>query len=198
MAITVAGREPTHVGLVLALGEESYYDDSDGYCIVYDESKSFRLAKIMTWTTRFASDCSAVVDATPEVIAKAEEALAQWAVERFTEIDEANAACPNQGKTVVVTRGRKVPKGTVGQIVWEGVDQYRSSRYRTVRRFGLQVGTDRVFVNEDQVEVLDPDQYRRSPEETRESAATWAKCHDWRAPFLRSFHGAIAVGRSIA
>jgi hypothetical protein len=113
-------RRMTHVGLVLGLSERNGYHDSDFYAYVWNWEKQ-EPEEIFYATTRFPSTgANAVVDATAEVVAaydayrakKAEQKAAAQAVEDAKQIAV--------GKKVVVARGRKVPKGTVGKVIWLG------------------------------------------------------------------------------
>jgi hypothetical protein len=146
----------SHAGLVLATGEHNYHDDSDFYATVWDGQgpREITYASTRGWT--YAN--SATADATPEVQA----AYGAWrqarAGERQAAATAAEAATPRAGKTVRVVRGRKVPVGTVAEVVWYGEGK-RFSRHAPVpMRVGLLTGDERVFTDAANVEVVTADE----------------------------------------
>lgn len=112
--------ETSHKGLVLGLTERNWRDDSDFLAVVWDVKKSepheIEYASTRGWTY----PNGAAVDATPEVVA-AYEAHCEAARKREHEAREAaDAALPKRGRRVRVVRGRKVPRGTEGEVIWYG------------------------------------------------------------------------------
>lgn len=114
---------PFYVGMVLALGEHNYYDDSDFYAVVWDDNKGAPI-EVPTGTTRGWTAGGAAVDATPEVVAKYEAWKAERAKERVAKEVAAreakrvaDLAAPARGKHCKVVKGRKVPIGTEGVCV---------------------------------------------------------------------------------
>ena len=110
--------------------------------LVWDDEKK-RPVQIGTGNSECGSRATVTLDATPEVhalhtawkeaeAAKAEESRIHGEAvdnERRKKDREANArerliGNPRKGDTVVVVKGRKVPKGTVGIIKWEGGNDY--------------------------------------------------------------------------
>lgn len=119
-------RHTTHVGMVLADIEHNGYDDSD-FCAVVWTGEGTR--EVCYGTTRYGypRGNGAIVDATPEVRAEYDawrEGLRRGRA--FAEA-EAEAARPRVGSRVVVTRGRKVAKGTRGVVMWVGTARYGAS-----------------------------------------------------------------------
>lgn len=112
--------ETTHAGLVLALGELSGRDDSDFYAVVWNPEKGATERVTYASTRGWTYPNGAAVDATPEVVA-AYEAFCDAARKREREAREAaDAALPKRGRRVRVVRGRKVPRGTEGEVIWYG------------------------------------------------------------------------------
>ncbi len=142
--------ETTHQGLVLELGEYNGYDDSDFYAVVWNWEKNSTERIIYASTRGWTYPNSASVDATPEVIA----AYQAYCEKRRAEYEEMKRQeelkRPSVGKTVRVVRGRKVPKGTTGKVVWYGEDRY----HRGKMRVGMMVDGKRVFVDAEYCEVI--------------------------------------------
>lgn len=121
----------THVGLVLELGEHNGYDDSDFFAIVWNEEKQapeeIQYASTRGWTY----PNGAAVDATPEVLEKFKAYQTARMKKAMAEQDRRNAAralaekkVPAKGKLVRVVKGRKVPQGTEGVVIWEGAGDW--------------------------------------------------------------------------
>lgn len=149
----------THEGLVLALGEHNYYDDSDFYAVVWNPEKRCAEEVGYASTRGWTYPNNAVVDASPDVMsAYVEWKRAQRAEQiRLQELRE--AATARVGKTVKVVRGRKVPQGTIGRVFWVGADNFRR-RYDgfcsdVPERLGLELPSGaRVFTAAANVEVI--------------------------------------------
>lgn len=140
--VSVAG-SPEHVGRVLDIYgkcERIMSDvwDTVSYAVVLLDDGSTET--IHLGTSEFGWDYEAKVDADPQVIADwkarvaaaekaAHEALMKAEAEARVKQYEADckraALAPIKGRTVTVTKGRKVPVGTTGVVVWEGSDSYR-------------------------------------------------------------------------
>jgi hypothetical protein len=184
MTITNYKGEKSYKGAVLTTREENGYDDSDFYAVVWDEAEG-RTKRVDYNTTRFAGGGTADIDATPEVIEKASEYVKSWAIKELTEFDEVEAEEPTAGKKVKVVKGRKIPVGTEAVVKWGGkmknkFDYNRSSIFRAL--VTLPDGSE-VWTNGKNLEVIDPDQYRKSETEI-EKEADKVK-HVWHAPFAR-------------
>jgi hypothetical protein len=134
----------TYAGCVLGLGSKGYVGDSDFYAIVWDEEAQAVVTALYE-TTRCAADGRAVVDATPEVIAKAKEWLKDWAAKALTVGYKTKATEElyniDKGTVVRVFKGRKVPIGTVGTVFWKGEKHYGVS----YRNTGFYRGTSRFY-----------------------------------------------------
>lgn len=160
-------------GAVLDLRERNWHDDSDFYAVVWDGTG---IREIEYDTTRFAGGGSAKRDATPEV----RELAAAWNEENviypaLVEAARMDAKRIMIGKVVVVVKGRNVPVGTTGTVIWIGDATYN---YRTVTRIGISPsGTkvdgrypDVIWTYDHNVAVLDPDAYMVPEDELREKA----------------------------
>lgn len=95
------------------------------------------------------------VDATEEVKIEYMEWLEANRVKREAELAAEEARTPRVGKTVKVVKGRKVAKGTTGQVFWKGLDKYKSNRYTYVYRLGVKTEAgETIWIAEDNVEVV--------------------------------------------
>lgn len=119
-------------GYVLGIDERNGYSDSDFYAIVWDEEQQC-VRTIDDGTTRFAAPPKYHgPSATPEVWAKA---AAWWAAKVGPKLAVktllGERVAIDIGSEVEVVKGRKIAKGTKGEVVWKGKDQfYRSYGYR--------------------------------------------------------------------
>lgn len=139
----------SYEGCVLYVGEHNYHDDSDFYAMVWDE-ESQTIRKIGYGTTRaWTYPNNAVVDATPEVQAKAAAWQAERDAEKAARLAAIEAATPRKGKTVEVVSGRKVPLGTVGQVFWIGQDRFSGKD-----RLGIKAGVETYFTAASNVKVV--------------------------------------------
>ncbi|MGH2360257.1 MAG: hypothetical protein ACRDGM_06915 [bacterium] len=127
---------------------------NDGYdctflAVVWDAeagcSRSVRVGDSMTPL----ADCDRVtLDATPEIEAlyAAEQSAAAHLSRDLAALRDAEAL--GRGKSVLVVRGRKVPKGTTGRIFWYGDAQWG-------KRVGIETANgDRLFTAATNVEVV--------------------------------------------
>lgn len=167
----------SYEGAVLATRERNGYDDSDFYAFVWTGEKieSVEYATTRGWTYRnFAT-----VDATPEVVEAATAYLAGLIFSRMREAALAAAKKPEKGRTVKIVRGRKIPLGTVGTVVWEGPAREFGPRYRwerqrpAPRRIGFKPegGGEVVFTAAENAETVDPEEYLEAESELRRKAA---------------------------
>lgn len=141
------------VGAVLCDREENYHDDSDGYCIVWDETEG-KLRKIYTWTTRCGSNTNGYADATEDVKEKAAAWLEKWLEPQVRAHLTAKAEAVVKGARVVVERGRKVPHGTEGVVMWEGDATF--GFHHVTHRIGIRTDAgDVVFTARENVRRLD-------------------------------------------
>lgn len=111
-------------GHVVGLREMNGYDDSDFYAVVWD-AEAAAPKEVMYATTRgWTYNNSASVDATPEVMEayNAYQEAARVTYLRYRA--EQEASVPSKGKRVTVVKGRKVPVGTTGTVIWHGEGNY--------------------------------------------------------------------------
>lgn len=168
-------------GAVLQTFERNGYDDSDFYAIVYDEATD-SIKHVCYATTRGWTYANyATVDATPEVLAKAQRAAYEADVRVAQMQDEWNSTTIAKGKQVAVVgtgknedrprrwKGEIIEAGTEGTVFWIGVDSFRSSRWHTSYRLGVELADGRkVFGPDDAFVVVNPEQYLRTEGEIRE------------------------------
>lgn len=119
------GTKELHVGRVVEdIEHNGYngYDDSDFCAVVAMDDGSFQETRYAS--TSFAGGGHCVVDASPELMQAYRDYLAYESGKKayYKMLDsQAEVAV---GKRVVVARGRKVPKGTQGVVVWTGRNDY--------------------------------------------------------------------------
>ncbi len=175
--------EKNYEGCVLEKRELNGYDDSDFYAIVWDEpSQSIKRVEYAT-TRAWTYPNSAVVDATPEVLAKAEKFLADCYFETFKKHNVRDAQTPASGKTVKVIKGRKVPIGKTGRCIGHIREWKKQSFGRTIasQKSILVQWSDMSgdAINIQNLEVQNPDQFLQPEEELRSRADELAKHHSW-------------------
>lgn len=118
-------------GCVLGISERNGYHDSDFYATVWDDEQGC-VRTIEDGTTRFyAPSKYSRADASDEVRAKAR---AWWSREVGPKLGYAHLmgrrAFIDVGAEVEVFKGRKVAKGTKGEVVWKGADGFKRGAYR--------------------------------------------------------------------
>ncbi len=142
-----------YVGCVLDTWERNGSWDSDFYAVCWDEEKQ-KVVDVMYDTTSCGSLGTAKIDATPDVLRKAYRYYYNTGRRYFDEIAKiAEAKKVRKDDTVVVTRGRKTPKGTVGKVFWVGT-RFNFYTHLNEERVGIEVGGDKVFLPLDYVEVV--------------------------------------------
>lgn len=144
IASKVSDYDRDFTGCVLGVTENNGYHDSDFFAIVWDNEQNC-VRTIEDGTTRFyAPSKYSRPDASIEVL---EKARAWWASEigpkKAKEALLARANAIEIGSIVKAVKGRKIPKGMVGEVVWKGKDVY--NRYAT--RIGIKVGGVTLFTN---------------------------------------------------
>jgi len=124
--------ERDFTGCVLSTREYNGYSDSDFYATVWDEEQGC-VREIFNGTTRaYAPTKYHNADASPAIRAKA----MAWYVQNPQVRAVAKAALESRrakvsvGDQVVVEAGRKLPKGTQGQVFWVGRDSFNPKAYR--------------------------------------------------------------------
>jgi ribosomal protein L24 len=141
--------KPDHLrdftGCVLSTREYNGYHDSDFYATVWDEEAGC-VREIEDGTTRaYAPSKYHRADASDEVRAKARAWYASSPDIRKgakVRLERAFSAI-RVGDTVEVVAGRKIAKGTVGEVVWVGRDNFNPKAFRVGLR--LAFGGLRVF-----------------------------------------------------
>jgi hypothetical protein len=182
--------QKVYEGHVLAVGEMNYHDDSDFYAVVFDEEDG-RVKRVSDGTTRYAAPPNARVDATEEVQARAEKALAEYFFNEVRSDAAYHATKVSVGKRVKAVRGRKVKVGTEATVFWMGWNDFRprfANSYSAKRegvnedRVGVRLddGTT-VFADKANFEVVDPGDEMPSEAQMRETAARMARGRNWRA-----------------
>lgn len=146
--VDMIGEVVCYTGCVLCTREENGYDDSDFYAVVWSE-KQEQLIRVDYASTRYYSIGHAVVDATPEVLAKARAWLEEWYVKRARVQAERESEFVKVGRKVKVVRGRKVPVGTTGVVKLIRDSQWGQS-------IVLDTGSEELWVALKNVEVLEP------------------------------------------
>jgi hypothetical protein len=179
------GTEETFTGAVLALGEMNGRDDSDFYAVVYD-SRIDSVYRVEYATTRFGGGGNAVVDATPEVMEKAEAAMARsfFAEWKYAAGEAAEKVEPGKEVTSVTTRGKNKGRKGIVKVRCEG-KAFRPvySEWAKPEDRCLVEATDGgedFWINVSGLKVEDPAQYLRPVAEGREKAARAAAQRNWR------------------
>lgn len=157
---------PEYEGATLGTWEHNGYHDSDFYALVWTGEG---LAGIEFGTTRGAGHGSAIPDATDEVYAAAREWLAARDIRAWAQATAIDAATPEKGKQVEVIKGRKVPKGTTGEVIWIGEGQWGW-------RVGIKDAEGEVhWTAETNVKVIEPARYMTSLTEIAAKATARAQ-----------------------
>jgi hypothetical protein len=124
----ISNGQETYKNAVILEREANGYDDSDFFALVWDEETQI-CKEVQTGTTRFAWNEYVTVDATDEVIEKARNYYQNEYEKAKQEIFEATLKAQksmiNMGDDVVVTKGRKAPKGVVGRV-----EKFRFNMYQ--------------------------------------------------------------------
>jgi hypothetical protein len=117
-------------GCILGNGEHNYYDDSDFYWVVWDESEG-RIREVVSGSTRYAGGHGfRKPDASIEVQAAAIAWMVSVVARGLRDGDVARSGRIREGADVKVVRGRKVPLGTLGRVEWIGQNEYDSNNRR--------------------------------------------------------------------
>jgi len=152
-----------HKGAVIKTGYQSWHDDWDELVWVWDFDEN-RPKSVIVHSTRFGcGDTKFTIDATDEVKALYNAWERECAFRKLLNDDYGRAHKITKGKTVVVTKGRKVPKGIKGLVFWEGTKRFG---YSIVTTLGVAVNGEKdangkwvevVWVDANNVEVDNPD-----------------------------------------
>lgn len=134
-----------YAGCVLDTYEHNGYHDSDWYAVCWDEDKQ-KVVEVEYDTTRCGSGGKAEIDATDDILAKVYRHYFKIGKDLFdsrTNIEQAKSF--DRGDTIVVVRGRKIPKGTKGKVFWIG-NSYNRFNYQNETRVGIEVNGVRMFL----------------------------------------------------
>lgn len=140
-------------GCVIDTYEHNGYHDSDFYAVCWDREKQ-QVVDIEYDTTRCGGGGNAEIDATADTLSEVYryyKRLGKSLFDSKTNIDQAKKF--DKGDSVVVIRGRKVPKGTQGIVFWKGSRYNQFSRCYE-ERVGIAVGEERLFLPAEYVERL--------------------------------------------
>ena len=164
----------TYTGCVLNIWERNGRDDSDFYATVWDEEKG-KVIDVMYDTTRCGGFACAEIDATKETLRKAYRYFFNDARKFFDEVaNEAQARRIAKGCSAVVVRGRKIKKGTVGEIFWVG-SVYNYYTYRNEDRVGILVDGQKVFLPLDYVQKINWESEKMTGETRKEAIRKMAR-----------------------
>lgn len=186
------------IGKVLTTRERNGSDDSDFYALIFDGEglREYEYASTRGWTYHNG----AAADATPETIEAANADARRYAASRLNSYYDVEATMPKHDRIVKVVKGRKVPQGTIGTVVWVGEGSCYEHRYKCSCRPAKRIGimpldcdptdrNNRVFTSASNVEVVDPARYRKPQAEidAEIAATTWA-----------GYHSSLYLGLSLA
>ena len=148
---TDEGEKITYVGQTIAV-ETSYLGDGDSvaYAVVQD-GEGTKTVGLGYWPP----SAEVTIDA-PEHVIEAYEAAKRESARKAREQEHANyiereANTIRWGKTVQVVKGRKVPVGTTGRVIWTGEDRYN----RYAQRVGFKTPEGKTyFTSETNLEIV--------------------------------------------
>lgn len=145
MAGVYGKKEPEYVGCVVDMYEHNGYHDSYWYAVCWDRDEQ-KLVHIEYDTTAAGGGGWAEIDATEEVLREMYRKYKHGVKEDFdTKLNIELAKEYGKGDEVVVVRGYKIPKGTVGTVFWVG-ESYNQYSGRRERRAGIEVDGERKFL----------------------------------------------------
>lgn len=160
--------ETSFAGCVVSVAAESVQVMSDiwemhTYALVFNNESGTFEKRFLYSDYGFSSNDekrTAEADATDEIkvlydchMAVHEAKLALERAEAGRERALNEVRCPNRGKTVKVVRGRKIPRGTVGECTFYG--QGKSYGFRAPAwRVGMKVNGEVVYTDARNVEVV--------------------------------------------
>lgn len=173
----------THVGCVLDEYEHNKYDDSDFYAIVWDEETQSVQQIQYASTSYYSYDHGCVIDATPEVLAKADAWGRARSLKQRLHVHNYKAEKEfAQGRKVRVVKGRKIAKGTEGEIISVHERNYGPSynNVGVVRSAYVDTGRDRVYINIDNLVLIDIDEHKAKASQITEVIDN----RNWRSRYL--------------
>lgn len=196
-----------YVGTTLCDREENYYDDSDGYAHVWSPENGIQ--KMLTWTTRFGDwHAGTTVDAYSDTTSATYGAMVTAHIDalgkmlavsnKYANLSTlAEAFTPQKGDYVRVARGRKVPVGTEGVIIWTGERSYSQWQAR-YGKADLRVGVkdangDVHWTDAKNVDLVDEPVYTLLPEDV---TICTDLVREWSNGDLKRLHAAYCRGTS--
>ena len=167
MAVRYYDGTTEYEGCVFNKYEHNGYNDSDFYA----ECVNIETGKIDTVeydTTRCGGNGTAEIDLTETNYRLYQKAAYGRQIKDGFIYNRNSAVQVAKGKEVKVVKGRKVPIGTVGVVFWRkecNYDRYQRE-WHTVMRIGIKTADGNTyFLSEQNVEVVDPEQYLATPQE---------------------------------
>ena len=157
MAITMMERQEdgayqqaiSHEGAVLGTYERNMRDDSDFHAIYWNPEKQEPGDTIYATTRGWTYENSATVDATPEVWTEFHEFLAGRLKALILDRIWREARTIEIGKEVIVIKGRKIARGTIGRVFWQG-----AGAGMTAQRIGIETPDgEKLFTAASNVEI---------------------------------------------
>lgn len=138
-------KEPEYAGCVVDMYEHNGYNDSYWYAVCWDRGRQ-ELVAVEYDTTAAAGGGWAEIDATEDVLREMYRKFKSDARKFFdTKANEEHAKKYDKGDDVVVVRGTKIKKGTVGTVFWVG-ESYNQYSRRYEKRAGIEVDGERKFL----------------------------------------------------
>jgi hypothetical protein len=182
-------------GRVLALLEKNYYDDSDFYaCVLTEDNK---LKSICYDSTRYGSSCNASVDATKDVIDKANEIIYNATLDEYRNDNTIQAAKVEIGKycTIKVTKRHDVVKKSIAQngatVKVLSKAKYAPHQYpnrdKPTSRIVETIDGNKFWIDESKLTVINPEKYLWSEEfmenQAKQAVANGVRSFMWRYLF---------------
>lgn len=156
----------TYEGATFGTYEHNGYNDSDFFAVVWDAEAGATRAVEYATTRGWTYANGATVDATDEVKAAAGEYIAARDIESWNLATAHDALMVEKGSAVEVFKGRKVPIGTTGTVIWIGADRYKRGAFRVgVKDEAGEVhwtAEDNVRVTDGAARLTDLDEIARS------------------------------------
>ena len=182
MAITMMERQEdgayqqtiSHEGAVLGTYERNMRDDSDFHAIYWNPEKQEPGDTIYATTRGWTYENHATVDATPEVWTEFHEFLAGRLKALILDRIWREARTIEIGKEVIVIKGRKIARGTIGRVFWQG-----AGAGMTAQRIGIETPDgEKLFTAASNVEIdseylpdyVDYDRIEKADQEAKKEA----------------------------
>lgn len=146
-------KSESYVGCTLDTYEHNGYHDSYFYAVCWDDENG-KIVEIEYDTTASGGGGYAKIDATDDVLRKVYRFYANVGRSIFdSKTNPAQAKEVRVGDTIKVVRGRKIPKGSVGDVFWVGKSYNQWSRMNE-ERVGVEISGERRFLPAEYVEVI--------------------------------------------